>query len=167
MEDIFATIVASEAGITAEHPLAGVLASRRNIIELTQSSFDAALRPDPPGGLTHAERAALSCRIAQLNADESLACHFEDMIQFRDDTSALSGITDTSRQGGEDVRLRAIIRHTDLVATSPKEATEGDIDALRSAGLVEAEIVQLSELIAFVSYLVRVLAGLRLMGGVV
>jgi uncharacterized protein YciW len=38
--------------------------------------------------------------------------------------------------------------------------------ALRTAGLDDADIVRLSELIAFVSYQIRVVAGLRLMAEV-
>ena len=43
---------------------------------------------------------------------------------------------------------------------NPKQATEGEILALKSAGILEADIVRLSELIAFVSYQVRVVKGL-------
>ena len=45
----------------------------------------------------------------------------------------------------------------------PKDATASDIAALKNAGIPEDDIVRLSELIAFVNYQVRVLAGLRLM----
>ena len=68
--------------------------------------------------------------------------------------------------GGDDDRLKASIRHTDLVTLNPKDATEGDITALRSVGLGDADIVRLSELIAFISYQVRVVAGLRLIAEV-
>jgi len=75
-------------------------------------------------------------------------------------------IANTGFDGGDDARLKAIIRHTDLITTNPKEATAEDIAALRAAGLDDADIVRLSELIAFVSYQVRVVAGLRLMAEV-
>ena len=166
MENLFSSIVAKQAGISSEHPLARVLTGRGNIIELTQRTYDAALRPEPTGGLTHAERAALACRIAQLNNDNSLAAHFEDMIQFSENIKLISDITDTGFKGGDDPRIRAIIRHTDLVTALPREATDADICALRSVGVADEDIVRLSELIAFVSYLVRVLAGLRLMAAV-
>jgi len=68
--------------------------------------------------------------------------------------------------GGDDARAKAILRHTDLVTLNPKEATPDDVLALRTAGLDDADIVRLSELIAFVSYQIRVVAGLRLMAEV-
>jgi len=158
MEDIFGTVLFRAAGISAGHPLAGVLTGRSNIIELTEKSHDAALKPEPPGGLTHSERAALACRMARLNHDSKLASHYENMVEAGD-----AVITDTSFYGDDNDRLKAVIRHTDLVTRNPKEATADDISALEAAGIPVEDIVRLSELIAFVSYQVRVVAGLRLM----
>ena len=159
--DIFETIVAKAAGISAGSPLAGVLSGRSDVLELTEKSHDAALRPRQPGGLTHSERAALACRIALLNNETVLARHYESLIGGGNFV-----IADTGFDGGGDIRLRAILRHTDLVTVNPKEAVSGDISALKSAGIADADIVRLSELIAFVSYQIRVVAGLRLMAGV-
>lgn len=159
--DIFETIVAKAAGISAGSPLAATLSGRSEIFELTEKSHDVALRPRKPGGLTHTERAALACRIALLNNESVLAQHYD----------ALAGggspkIADTGFDGGSDMRLRAILRHTDLVTVKPKEAASSDIAALKLAGIDEEDIVRLSQLIAFVSYQIRVVAGLRLMLGV-
>ncbi|MCH8988180.1 MAG: hypothetical protein IIA92_05160 [Chloroflexi bacterium] len=158
---MFETVVAKAAGISAGSPLAGVLSGRSDVLELTEKSHDAALRPRQPGGLTHSERAALACRIAKLNSEPVLARHYKSLIG-----GGNRAIADTVFDGGEDTRLKAILRHTDLVTVNPKEAIDGDISALRSAGLDDADIVRLSELIAFVSYQIRVAAGLRLMAEV-
>ena len=158
MENIFDTVVIRAAGISADHPLATVLSGRDNIIELTERSHDAALKPEPPGGLTHSERAGLACRVARLNHEGELASHYESLLEAGD-----ASIADPSFNGADNARLTAIIRHIDLVTRSPKDATAGDIAALKTAGIAEADIVRLSELIAFVNYQVRVVAGLRLM----
>ena len=159
--DIFETVVAKAAGISAESPLAGVLSGRSDVLELTEKSHDATLRPNQPGGLQLAERAALACRIALLNNEAVLARHYDSLIGSGD-----FAIADTGFDGGGDIRLRAILRHADLVTVDPKEAAAGDISALRSAGIADADIVRLSQLIAFVSYQIRVVAGLRLMAEV-
>ena len=159
--DIFETIVAKAAGISAGSPLAGVLSLRSNILELTENSHEASLRPNQPGGLTPSERAGLACRIAKRNNEAVLTRHYERMFGV-----GSQAISDTGFDGGGDTRLKAIIRHTDLVTLNPKEATADDISALRSAGLDDADIVRLSELIAFLSYQIRVVAGLRLMAEV-
>ena len=158
MEDIFDTVLVRAAGISAGHPLAGVLSGRSNIIELSEKSHDAALKQEPSGGFTHSERAALASRMARLNLDVELASHYESMVEPGD---AL--IADPSFDGGYNARLKVVIRHTDLVTRSPKDAVAGDISALMAAGISEEDIVRLSQLIAFVNYQVRVVAGLRLM----
>jgi uncharacterized protein YciW len=159
--DIFETIVAKAAGITASSELADVLSGRSDILELTEKSHDAAIRPKQPGGLSHPERAALACRIAKLNKEPVLAGHYERLMG-----GSHQAIADTGFDGGEDARMRSILRHTDLVTVHPKDAVEGDIAALQSAGIADADIVRLSELIAFVSYQIRLVAGLRLMAEV-
>ena len=167
MSNIFGTVVIRAAGITAEHPLAETISGRSDIIELTEKSHVAALTPDPPGGISHSERAALACRIARLNKEDILARHYESMLQSSGDKESASPIADTEFNGGDDARLKAVLRHTDLVAVIPKDVTDGDIAALRSAGILDGDIVRLSELIAFVSYQIKVVAGLRLMAEVV
>ena len=158
MVNMFDTVVVRTAGISEGHPLAGVLSGRSNIIELTEKSHDAALKPEPPGGFTHSQRAALACRMARLNLDAELASHYESMAEEGD-----VPIANPNFDGADNARLKAILRHTDLVTRSPKDAIAGDITALKAAGISEEDIVRLSELIAFVSYQVRVVAGLRLM----
>ena len=160
MDDIFRSIVVEAAGIAADHPLAAVIAGRSDVMQLTQASHDAALKPEPPGGLSHAERAALACRMARLSDEEMLARHFEAMIP---ESGGRQAIADPAFDGTDDERTRAILRHTDLVTVDPKRAAEADIAALKSAGILEPDIVRLSELIAFVGYQVRVVKGLRLM----
>ncbi len=159
--EIFETIVAKASGISAASPLAGAVSLRSDILELTENSHEASLRPNQPGGLSHAERAGLACRIAKLNDDAVLARHYETLFGV-----GSQALADTGFDGGGDARMKAIIRHTDLVTMNPKDAKADDVSALRSAGLDDADIVRLSELIAFIAYQIRVVAGLRLMAEV-
>ena len=159
--NIFETIVAQASAISADSPLAGALSLRSDILELTENSHDASLRPNQPGGLSHAERAGLACRIAKRNNEAVLTRHYETLFSV-----GSQAIADTGFDGGDDARMKAILRHTDLVTLNPKDATEDDVSALRSAGLDDADIVRLSELIAFVAYQIRLVAGLRLMAEV-
>ena len=158
MLDIFQTVVAKAAGFTPGSPLAGVFSGRADLMELTENSHEASLRPNTPGGLSHAERAGLACRISNLNGEEILASHYESL--FGDGSQTLSDIT---FDGGSDSRLNAIVRHTDLVTLNPKTAVAGDVAALQSIGMNDPDIVRLSQLIAFVSYQIRVVQSLRLM----
>lgn len=155
-------IVFRLAGIDPKSSLAEVVAKRADIFELTEKTHDAALRPAEPGGLSHAFRAAIACRIARLNGDRSFAEHFEGVLN---EAKALTDERMVADLGfkGSDGRTKALIRHADMVAANPRDATSANIDSLRQAGVSEPDIVRLSELVAFVSYQIRVVAGLRLM----
>jgi uncharacterized protein YciW len=107
-------------------------------------------------------RAALACRIAQFAANADLERHFLALVGRVGASESERRVADLDF-GGEDPRTTAFIRHSDLIARDPKSATGNDIVLLRQAGVSDPDIVRLSELIAFVSYQIRVLAGLKLM----
>jgi uncharacterized protein YciW len=150
------------AGVPPGSKLAEVVAGRADIMALTQATMEAVLAPQAPGGISSAERTAFACRIARLNDEQALAEHFARLMA--EVGAPLVQLADPSFVGNGDVRVGALIHHVDLVTLSPKDATEEDIAALKRAAISEADIVRLAEIIAFVNYQVRVIAGLRLLG---
>lgn len=161
---IFDTAAVRASGIQPHSPLAATLSGRADILTMTQQAHDAALTPKEPGGLSHKVRAALSCRMARLSQEEGLAAHFSALMGAESEMPEVDKIADPAFDGGADVRTCAIIRHTDLVTTDAKAAIASDILALTRSGVSEDDIVRLSELVAFVSYQIRLTVGLRLMG---
>lgn len=150
--------IAALAGSSA----APVMALRADLMVASQGNYRAVITPHDPGGLGHPERLALACRIARLNGDTALADHYAGAAGG--DAATMAALADPGRPPPNDTRRAAILRHVDLLTRSPKDATRGDIAALLAAGIAEADIVRLAQLIAFVNYQVRVLAGLRLIG---
>ena len=146
--------------------LAGILAERAEIMRLSQASHDAVLLPRQPGGLGHAERAALAARMARHNREPELETHYRRLLLSAGESPVLAAIAEAADDIALDDRLRAIVRHVDLVTLAPREASRADIAALAAVGLSEPDIVRLAELIAFVNSQVRVIAGLRLLGRV-
>ena len=57
--------------------------------------------------------------------------------------------------------------HVDLVTRGPGSAERKDVDNLHAAGLSSHAIVSLSQLIAYVNFQSRVLAGLRMLKGAI
>lgn len=151
------------AGVAVGSKLAGVVEGRADIMALTQATEAAVLTPRVAGGLSHVERAALACRMAHLNGEQHLAAHYDTLLSTFDDGIGRR-IADPAFKGDSDQRLAALIRHVDLVTLAPRDASGDDIEALRQAGIAEADIVRLAELIAFINYQSRVVAGLRLLG---
>ena len=62
-------------------------------------------------------------------------------------------------------RLAGILRHVTTIATTPGAANPTHLDALRDVGLAPRDIVTVAQIVAFVSYQTRVVAGLRLLAG--
>ena len=139
------------------------LVARAEIVAMTQATHDAALKPKDPGGLSHAERAALASRIARLNADAGLAAHYETLMHEAVASAEVECIADPAFKGSG--RIGALIGYTDLASTAPKDVGPRDIEALKLAGVDDADIVRLAELNAFLAYQVRLIAGLKLLRG--
>ena len=132
---------------------------RADVLAMTAAASAAVMTPKTEGAFSHNRRAALAARIARLNGKDDLAAHYGQGMMADD-----AQIADPSFDGGADVQLKAILAFTDCVATSPKDATAADIEALTQAGLAEADIVRLTQLNAFLAYEIRLIEGLSLMG---
>lgn len=158
-----ADVIAAVTEAAAHPAIAAALAGRAELMAASQRSYQAVVAPRDPGGLNQAERLALACRIARLNGDGALAEHYRQALG--DDAAAMAVLAVPDAPPPDDMRLAAMLRHVDLVTRDPKRATRDDLAALQAAGIAQADIVRLTQLIAFVNYQVRVIAGLRLIGG--
>lgn len=135
---------------------------RPTLKRLTQTSNAAALRPQEPGNVSYAMRAALAARMAGLWKCAELAAHYRGLLAAEAPRDAEQKIADPGWRP-QDGRLAAILRHVDLVTLSPKAATRENIEALKEAGLDDRDIVTLAGLIAFVNYQILVVAGLKML----
>ncbi|WP_295807518.1 hypothetical protein [uncultured Nitratireductor sp.] len=156
-------IVIAQANAAQSGPVRDALTGRADIMAMTQATHDAALKPGDPGGLSHGERAALAARVARLNADNKLAAHYMALLEETGAGDDISAMADPAHKGNGNTRQAALLTYTDLVSTHPRDTTPEDIEALKSAGVSDADIVRLSELNAFLAYQIRVIAGLKLM----
>ncbi len=77
----------------------------------------------------------------------------------------LAQIRDVSVSNEDQTPLGAAIRHADLLTTRTSSARKSDLQALKDVGYSPAGIVSLAQTIAFVSYQLRLIAGLRAFGG--
>jgi alkylhydroperoxidase domain protein/CMD domain protein len=154
------------AGIVAGSPLAALRAQRPEAALHAQGSYTALFDPANPAGLSSHERFIVALRVATLHASEPTIAHYRQRLLDAGATQA-SVIAAESAGASDSPRLAAILRHADLVAIRPARARPDDLQALAHVGLSTAAIVTLSQIIAFVSFQVRVLAALQLIGGAV
>ena len=144
-------IIAALAGVEADSPLATLRAQRPESVQHAQGSYAALFDPAESVGLAPGERFAVARHVAQLHAAEAAEQHY---------AARLAAVGEPSPSP----RLSALLAHAELLSQRPAAARPADLQALADAGLFTREIVTLSQIIAFVAFQVRVIAGLRLLG---
>ncbi|WP_249977962.1 CMD domain-containing protein [Vreelandella olivaria] len=153
------------AGVPSSGPLADALQMRGKLMELTQASYEAALLPEDAGKLPTHLRAVLACRMARICQQEGLTQHYSTLLAgYGDEADPHDLAVPGNTPPADDQRLAAIVGYVDLVTQRPRDASEETIDALRDAGMEEADIVRLAGLVAFINYQLRVAAVLSVMG---
>lgn len=143
------------SGIKPDSGFSDALETRRNIYSMITSAEQAVLMPEQYGAWSHALRAALACRIARQNNAQNLAAGYKEMIK----TTEYAGVEDPDNDGSS-LGLAGVLSFVDRVATQPHAVVGADIGQIKQAGVADADIVRLCELIAFVSFQIRVVTGL-------
>ena len=144
---------------------------RRERSEFVQGAEDcrvALFSPRDDNFLAPDLRVALAARMSRHLGDDALAASYDAILKSFPVSKQLTSVASGAALGDlDDEMLAAIIRHTDMVTQRPQGAARSDIQSLTDAGLNEPAIVALSELIAFVNYEARIIAGLRVLEGVI
>ena len=157
--NIFDLTILNQAGVTPDGALSRVVSTRGNIIGMTQIAEDAVLRPKEIGAFPHDLRAALASRVVRLAGDEALATYYAA------DAGRYAALAEPGNPGRQHEGLAAVLSFVDKVANQTREAAAEDISGLQAAGVADADIVRLCELVAFLAFQIRVISGLRLMNG--
>ena len=141
------------AGLAPGDPLHAARRFRAKVVEATQASHDALL-DQPVPGLTTADRLRVAAHVCTLAGATTLARHYTDRLR-------------ADAAGGRDAppapALPAMLAFASKLTTDPRLGDRAAIDDLKRAGLGDAAIVALAQLVAFLSYQLRVVAGLRAM----
>jgi len=153
------------AGLAPTSAMAAVRALRPDVVRHSQGSYETLVAPPTAQGLTLVERALVALRVAILTDSQPLIAHYHERLAALEVSAPmLAAITERSGTTAPDPRTDAIIRHVDRLTRTPGQATPADLQQLQAAGLSGPEIVTLSQLIAFLSFQVRVLPVLSLLG---
>lgn len=153
------------AGIAPGSKLAELRAARPALVKATQGSHEALFEPDDLGGVSHRERDGLALRVAVLTpSPELVGWHRQRLAAQGEDAATIAAFEAGPSGAGLTSREVALLRHGDILANTPGNATPDDIAALKAAGFTPRDIVTISQLISFVSFQARLLVGLRLVG---
>src|SRR5215212_1815630 len=165
-------VISALAGVTPGSAAAELRSQRPEAMQHAQGSYTALFDPAELVGLSPAERFAIALRVATIHAAAEAADHYRRRLLEAGavpEIVAAAALEDAGSGSQPDpevpIRLQVIFRHVDLLSTHPVDATPDDLQALADAGLATVEIVVLSQIIAFVSFQVRVVAALQLIAG--
>jgi len=146
-----ADLIDALAGIEPGSPTAALRERRPDFVRYSQGSHDVLLAPADPAGVSLAERALIALRVATIERSDALAAHYRAMLGGRDAPTVGTP------------RLQALLEHVERVTTAPRTATKTHLDDLQSHRFSPRDLVTIAQLVAFVTYQVRVVAGLRLL----
>ncbi|GAA5152068.1 hypothetical protein GCM10025768_19470 [Microbacterium pseudoresistens] len=185
-----ADIVDLLAGVAPQSRIHGLRALRAQARENAQRSFEALLEPRDPGAFSLGERYAVAAFVARVHGQERAAEFYADLLGDEEPElvpSILAAAADGASAGPygayrepglsaesapgtiwqADValgaRLAAALTHAHLLVFRPRESDAAALRALATAGWDADEIVSLSQLVAFLSFQLRLVHGLRVL----
>ncbi|MEP6740300.1 MAG: CMD domain protein [Caldimonas sp.] len=144
-------VIDRAAGLAPGDPLYAARRFRAKVVEATQASHDALLL-QPVEGLSTADRLRVAAHVCTVAGAASLARHYTDRLTDAPDRDAPSSLA-----------LPAMLQFAAKLSTDPRLGDRAAVAALRDAGLGDAAIVALAQLVAFLSYQLRIVAGLGAM----
>ena len=149
-------------GIAPGSRLDALRRSRPEARRHAQGAHRELLLPDDPGNVSHVERAALALRVALREGEGALAARYRAVLD-RAGAAEQAMLAEDLSGAPMEGRLAALLRYADLVAVRPEATMRADLDVLRDLGFTPRDVVAVTQLVAFVPYQVRLLAGLRAM----
>ena len=144
-------VIDRAAGLAPGDPLHAARRFRAKVVEATQASHDALLT-QPVEGLSPADRLRVAVHVCNTAGATTLAKHYE--ARLRDDAV---------RDAPPSAALPAMLHFAATLTTDPRRGDRAALEALRHASLADPAIVALAQLVAFLSYQLRVVAGLQAM----
>ncbi|NJQ04322.1 peroxidase-related enzyme [Streptomyces lonarensis] len=129
---------------------------RAEVLGHAEAARDALLRPPGPGPLDHALRTEAAVHAAESAGRPDLVARYRALG---------SGTAGGPAPAGRSALREAVRDWTRSATLAPATVGRDGVDALAAAGLDTAGVVSLAQLVAFVSYEVRVAAGRELLAG--
>lgn len=180
------------AGIAPGSPLDALRRRRPATRDNADLAFRLLFEPDDPAGVTPAERIALGLFVAALHRDDTLTRLFIDRLADGQTSDAIVALVRRAAATGpfgtyppgplsaEDTtgavftadadiravfgdRLAAGFEHVHLLVFRPRDASASALKRLTAAGWTADDAVTLSQIVAFLAFQIRVVAGLKLL----
>lgn len=145
-----ADVIDTAAGLAPSSALQTARRFRTTVVESTQASHDALLYETVPG-LSTADRLRVAVHCCEAAGAPELAAHYSALLLQQ------------PADGASSPALPAMLTWAGLLTTDPRRGDRQALQALQAAGLPDPAIVALAQLVAFLSYQTRLVAGLQAM----
>lgn len=132
--------------------------ARDKVLAATQGSHAQFFDPQLKDNLSLNERLLVAYFASRLTPNQLLADFY--LAQLQVDPAVIAALDAGALDHLEDARLQAILGFTRKLIQRPVEGDQQALQVLQQAGLSTPEIVVLAQLIAYLSYQVRLAAGL-------
>ena len=151
------------AGLQADHALHAIRHQREKVALATQACEDLLLGSQLPSSLSQAERLVLAAEQARVSGITALQQLYQQRAQALPLTAALRRVLDEPGCSTGDARLDAMLHFVRSLALEPAQSDKQALLAIPASGLSVDDTVLLAQLIGFISYQARVIAGLQAM----
>jgi CMD domain protein len=178
------------AGVERDSPLHALRDQRPDARLNAQKSYEALFEPKSAGGVAPEERHAVAAFVTSLHRDAKALAFYKRGLVGRGVAEAIDeeaergaamgpygrypeGPLSVENKAGPafrvsesnrerlGLRLAAALEHAHMLVFHPRDATPAALKALRDGGWSTTDIVTLSQLVAFLTFQFRVVAGLR------
>jgi len=148
------------------HPVHTARHERAKVVASTQGSYEGMFAASVPG-ISVTERLLAALHACRLSRSDGLAAFYRARLVAEGADAALIDAVDVgSTANGHfptDPRLATILSFTGKLILKPIDGDRDAVAGLQAVGLSTPAIVALGQLIAFLSYQIRVVAGLKAM----
>lgn len=151
------------AGLQADHALHAIRHQRAKVALATQACEDLLLGSELPSTLSQAERLVLAAEQARVSGITVLQQLYQQRAQALALPPALRRVLDEHGCTTGDARLDAIRHFVRSLSLEPAQSDRQALLNIPAAGVSVDDTVLLAQLIGFVSYQARVIAGLQAM----
>jgi len=158
--DISKDVVDQLVGLAPGNPTFDVRHKRDKVAAATQGSYDALFDPALPG-LSLADRLLVALYATRITPSPLLAAHYRARAVEAGVAAADIAVAESGKPSdAANPQLAAVLEYTRKLIEKPVEGDEAALKTLPAAGVSTPAVVTLSQLIAFLSYQTRLVAGL-------
>ena len=155
---------APESTPPSAHVGDGLDALRADVRDFTRSVDALIVSPDDETALGRLDRARIALAVATANASRPLVDRFSRTLAELDDADGASIVGDSGRWSAFGQPTEALLEYAELTALDPDAAGADEIATLTGHGVGAATIVAAAQVVAYVSYLARLLQGMAAIG---